>query len=86
MRLGFLIAPQSLQSALHKAKFVSDWHTPTLAAALAHLIEEGEFTRPIRKANKVYRERHEMLAHAIARDLTITLNSFRQARGFTLPR
>jgi GntR family transcriptional regulator/MocR family aminotransferase len=69
LRLGFLIAPQSLQSALHKAKYVSDWHTPTLTqAALAHLIEEGEFARHIRKANKVYRERHEMLANAIIRD------------------
>jgi GntR family transcriptional regulator/MocR family aminotransferase len=71
LRLGFLIAPQSLQSAMHKAKFVSDWHTPTLAqTALAHLIEEGEFARHIRKANKVYRERHEMLANAITRDFS----------------
>src|SRR5213594_2888510 len=44
LRLGFIIAPPSLQSAVHKAKFVSDWHAPTLAQiALARFIEEGGF-------------------------------------------
>jgi GntR family transcriptional regulator/MocR family aminotransferase len=85
LRLGFLIAPQSLQSALHKAKFVSDWHTPTLAqAALAHLIEEGEFARHIRKANKVYRERHEMLANAITRDFNDHLELIPSSTGLHL--
>ena len=27
LRLGFLVTPPSLRAALHKAKFVSDWHT-----------------------------------------------------------
>jgi GntR family transcriptional regulator/MocR family aminotransferase len=85
LRLGFLIAPQSLQSALHKAKYVSDWHTPTLAqAALAHLIEEGEFARHIRKANKVYRERHEILANAIARDFNDHLELIPASTGLHL--
>ncbi len=85
LRLGFLIAPQSLQSALHKAKFVSDWHTPTLAqTALAHLIEEGEFARHIRKANKVYRERHELLANAITRDFNDHLELIPSSTGLHL--
>src|SRR5213596_3509953 len=53
-RLGFIIAPPSLQSAVHKAKFVSDWQAPTLAQiALAQFIEEGGFVRHIRRANAV---------------------------------
>jgi GntR family transcriptional regulator/MocR family aminotransferase len=85
LRLGFLIAPQSLQSALHKAKFVSDWHTPTLTqAALAHLIEDGEFARHIRKANKIYRERHEMLANAITRDFNDHLELIPSSTGLHL--
>jgi GntR family transcriptional regulator/MocR family aminotransferase len=85
LRLGFLIAPQSLRSALHKAKFVSDWHTPTLAqAALALLIEEGEFARHIRKANKVYRERHKMLANAITRDFNDHLELIPSSTGLHL--
>jgi GntR family transcriptional regulator/MocR family aminotransferase len=85
LRLGFLVAPQSLRSALHKAKFVSDWHTPTLAqTALAYLIEEGEFARHIRKANKVYRERHEMLANAITRDFNDHLELIPSSTGLHL--
>lgn len=85
LRLGFLIAPQPLQSALHKAKYVSDWHTPTLAqTALAHLIEEGEFARHIRRANKVYRERHETLTNAITRDFSDHLELIPSSTGLHL--
>jgi GntR family transcriptional regulator / MocR family aminotransferase len=50
---------------------VSDhWHSPTfLQAALARFIEEGEFASHLRRVNRVYRERHEMIATALARDL-----------------
>src|SRR5205807_2585607 len=69
LRLGFLVAPRSLQSAVHKAKFVSDWHTPTLAqTALAYFIDDGGFARHIRRINRIYRERHEMLVKAVSRD------------------
>jgi GntR family transcriptional regulator/MocR family aminotransferase len=69
LRLGFLVAPRSLRSALHKAKFVSDWHTSTIAQmALAHLIDDGAFARHIRRASRTYRERHEMLVNTLTRD------------------
>jgi GntR family transcriptional regulator/MocR family aminotransferase len=70
---------------VHKAKFVSHWHTPTPAqAALTHLIEEGEFARHIRKANKVYHERHEMLANAIIRDFSDHLELIPSSTGLHL--
>jgi GntR family transcriptional regulator/MocR family aminotransferase len=69
LRLGFLIAPPSLRSSLQKAKFVSDWHSSTLTqTALAHMIDEGEFARHLRRMNGIYRERHEMLVRAVARE------------------
>jgi GntR family transcriptional regulator/MocR family aminotransferase len=69
LRIGFLVTPRSLRSAIHKATFVSHWHTPTLAqTALAHLIDDGDFARHIRRANRIYRERHAMLVKAISRD------------------
>jgi GntR family transcriptional regulator / MocR family aminotransferase len=68
LRLGFLVAPPSLWSALHKAKYVNDWHTSTvLQTALAHFIDEGGFARHIRKASGIYKERHYLLSRAIAR-------------------
>jgi GntR family transcriptional regulator/MocR family aminotransferase len=69
LRLGFLVAPPSLRAALHKAKFVSDWHSSTLAqAALARFIDDGAFARHVRRATAVYRERHGILGNAVYRD------------------
>jgi GntR family transcriptional regulator/MocR family aminotransferase len=69
LRLGFIVAPPSLRDAVHKAKFVTDWHTSTtIQAVLAHFIDGGGFARHIRKVREVYRARHQMIAHALARD------------------
>jgi GntR family transcriptional regulator / MocR family aminotransferase len=67
LRLGFLVAPLSLQSALHKAKYVSDWHTTTLLqTALARFIEDGAFARHIRRVSAVYKERHHIVKDVLA--------------------
>jgi GntR family transcriptional regulator/MocR family aminotransferase len=76
IRLGFLVAPPSLREAIHRAKFVSDWHTPTLTqAALAQFIRDGEFAHHLRRMSNVYRERHALLTktleHALANELEI---------------
>jgi GntR family transcriptional regulator / MocR family aminotransferase len=69
LRLGFLVAPASLRSAVYKAKFVTDWHTSTLAQmALAHFIEDGGFARHIRRVNRIYGERHATLVKIVGRD------------------
>jgi GntR family transcriptional regulator/MocR family aminotransferase len=62
LRLGFMVVPAGLREAAHKAKFVSDWHTPILGQrALAEFIEDGSFARHIRRVGNVYRERHHIL-------------------------
>jgi GntR family transcriptional regulator/MocR family aminotransferase len=62
LRLGFLVLPQSLRQAATKAKFVSDWHSPSLAQpALARFIADGSFARHIRKVGKVYNQRHTLV-------------------------
>jgi GntR family transcriptional regulator/MocR family aminotransferase len=69
LRVGFLIAPRSLQAAVHRAKFLADWHSPTLVqVALARFIDQGDFARYLRRVNKIYRERHELIASALASD------------------
>jgi GntR family transcriptional regulator/MocR family aminotransferase len=58
--------PPSLREAAHKAKFVTDWHTATIAqSALARFIDEGAFARHIRKVSRTYSERHAVLTAAI---------------------
>jgi GntR family transcriptional regulator / MocR family aminotransferase len=69
LRLGFLIAPQSLRSALHEAKLFSDWHATTISqAALGRLIDEGKFAQHIRRATRLYGERHELVVNTLTRD------------------
>lgn len=69
LRLGFIVTPPSIRDAVHRAKLVTDWHTPLfLQQALARFIDSGEFARHIRRMNRVYRARHEMIVETLASD------------------
>lgn len=71
LRLGFLVAPASLQPALRLAKQLTDWHgeLPT-QAALARFIDEGLLARHIRKAAREYGRRRERIAGILERDFS----------------
>ncbi len=69
LRLGFIVAPSSLRSAVQKAKYVSDWHTSGLVqAALARFIDDGSYARHIRRVGTVYRARHALIVSTLSRD------------------
>jgi GntR family transcriptional regulator/MocR family aminotransferase len=69
LRLAFMVLPPSLREAAQKAKYVTDWHTATIAqSALAQLIDEGTFARHIRRVGRCYGERHDMLTSEIKRN------------------
>lgn len=69
LRLGFLVLPASLHAAAIKAKFVCDWHSSAFAQpALARFIADGSFARHLRKAGKVYGERHAIITAALKDD------------------
>ena len=70
LRIGFIIAPASVMSSLHTAKSLADSYGPVdLQLALAELIEDGTFARHVRRLQRVYRERREVLATALHRHL-----------------
>jgi GntR family transcriptional regulator / MocR family aminotransferase len=49
LRLGFVVGPERLVSAVRAAKFVADWHTSLpIQAALAGFIDQGYLARHIR--------------------------------------
>jgi GntR family transcriptional regulator / MocR family aminotransferase len=82
LRLGFVVTPPSLRAAVHKAKFVTDWHSPMLVqGALARFIDEGGFARHIRKTGAVYRARHELLTTILSRDFAGQLDLVPSAAG-----
>jgi GntR family transcriptional regulator / MocR family aminotransferase len=60
LRLGFLVAPPGLREALGTAKQLTDWHGESLTqATLARFIDEGQLARHLRRAKRVYADRHE---------------------------
>jgi GntR family transcriptional regulator/MocR family aminotransferase len=68
IRLGFMVTPPSLRAAVHRAKQVTDWHTPMpLQVALAQFIEGGGFSRHVRKMREVYCIRREIIIEALTR-------------------
>jgi GntR family transcriptional regulator/MocR family aminotransferase len=69
LRLGFVATPPSCTPAVHKAKYVADWHTPmVLQVALAQFIDQGGFARHLRKVRRVYAERHETIVKILNTD------------------
>jgi GntR family transcriptional regulator / MocR family aminotransferase len=71
LRLGFILTPPSLVSAVRKAKQVADWHTPTpLQLTLARFIDDGGFARHIRRMRRVYQERHELVTHILTNEMS----------------
>ena len=69
LRLGFLIAPASLQPALLTARGLADWHGEVASeAALARLIDQGLLARHIRKMAREYAGRYARVATALERD------------------
>lgn len=82
LRLGFIVAPPSLRGALHKAKWVADWHTASLPqATMARFMDEGRFARHIRRVNRIYRERHEKVVGILRRDFEEYLELVPSAAG-----
>jgi GntR family transcriptional regulator/MocR family aminotransferase len=71
LRLGFLVAPPSLLSAMRKAKQTTDWFTSTPGqAALASFIRDGQFARHVKRMRRVYEQRHYLLADLLDNQLT----------------
>ena len=74
LRLGFLVTPTCCTPAVHKAKYVADWHSSTLAqGALARFIDDGGFARHVRKVGRAYAERRALITRILTRDFAAEL-------------
>lgn len=82
LRLGFMVAPASLQPALRNAKRLSDWHgeLPT-QAALGRFIDEGLLARHVRKASREYASRRARILATVERDFSGRLDVIPSAAG-----
>lgn len=70
LRLGYLIVPPDLVDAFTAARAVADRHSPILdQIVLADFINQGHFTRHIRRMRGLYAERQAYLIDVAKREL-----------------
>jgi GntR family transcriptional regulator/MocR family aminotransferase len=70
LRLGYLIVPGALVDLFRATQVLVDRIAPSLEhATLAEFIEEGHFTRHVRRMRAVYEERQDALVRGIRREL-----------------
>ena len=67
LRVGYLIAPRSLQDTLRQAKLLTDWQGDAVTqGALARFMGEGLLSAHVRKVTKVYAARRQALLQGLA--------------------
>jgi GntR family transcriptional regulator / MocR family aminotransferase len=82
LRLGFVVTPSCCTPAARKAKYVTDWHSSTLIqGALARLIDGGGFARHIRKVNRIYAERRELIMNILTHEFSDHLTTLPSVAG-----
>lgn len=75
LRLGYLVVPSALVETFVRARSLADRHSPSMdQTILAQFINEGHFTRHIRRMKKLYMERQALLMDAAQRELHGALN------------
>jgi GntR family transcriptional regulator/MocR family aminotransferase len=68
LRIGYVVAPQRLEPAMKRAKWLADRHTSLLdQAALTDFIREGHLERHIRRMRRLYGRRRQVLVESLAR-------------------
>lgn len=70
LRVGYIIPPRHLLAPLRSARLLLDWHgDPVTQAALARLLDTGEFAAHMRRVRRVYRARHRIITSSVTDDL-----------------
>ncbi|WP_457153877.1 rhizopine catabolism transcriptional regulator MocR [Mesorhizobium sp. P5_C1] len=70
MRLGFLVAPKAIDHTIVSALSVTGQFAPLLAqAALADFMNEGHFTRHLRRMRRLYADRRQFFLESAQRHL-----------------
>jgi hypothetical protein len=67
VRLGFVVAPGPLAELIAALRPLIDWHAPTATqTAQAGFIDDGLLDKHLRRARRVYAERHYLHTQALS--------------------
>ncbi|MGV8849067.1 MAG: PLP-dependent aminotransferase family protein [Propionibacteriaceae bacterium] len=68
LRVGYLVAPASVQPALRTAKLLTDWQGDLATqTTLARFIADGDLAAQLRRTSRVYAHRRDVLLAALAK-------------------
>jgi len=70
IRIGFMVAPKNfLHEATMLRRLIDRQGEHLLEEAMANLLKNGDISRHLKKANKLYHERRDMLCHLMQEEL-----------------
>ncbi len=70
IRIGFMVAPQNLiQQAVRLRRIIDRQGEHLLEEGMANLLKNGDITRHLKKANKIYHERRDMMCDLLQHHL-----------------
>jgi GntR family transcriptional regulator/MocR family aminotransferase len=85
LRLGFMVVPKNLIDVFAAARALADSHSPSIdQAVLTDFIEQGHFSRHVRRMRQLYAERQAVLVSAAGKDLAGLLEISRDEAGMHL--
>ncbi|WP_201314068.1 PLP-dependent aminotransferase family protein [Dyella sp. EPa41] len=85
LRVGYVVPPASLAEDFLKAKQINDWHGCSLTqAALGRYMLDGEFGRHLRRVQKHYAQRREVLLQHLRGPLSPWLEPIAPVAGIHL--
>ncbi|MGY2291887.1 MocR-like pyridoxine biosynthesis transcription factor PdxR [Pseudomonas sp. SDO528_S397] len=85
LRLGYLVVPQTLVPTFGRsARLLQNRSAELLQATTAEFLEQGHFSRHLKKMRQLYRERRALLVHALKTHCATLLRVDEQAGGINL--
>lgn len=85
LRLGFLVAPPTLCTALGRARTVADLQgNEQMQGALADFLDSGALARHVRRMRRLYSARHELILRSLREELAPWLVAGQSAIGLHL--
>ncbi|MES2070902.1 MAG: PLP-dependent aminotransferase family protein [Pseudomonadota bacterium] len=85
LRIGYVVAPAAILSAIAMAKHLTDWHTASMTQyAIAKFIDGGYLQKHIRRCHAIYASRREKILQRFAADLAEWFEPVPSVAGFHL--